>query len=291
VALGRAALGLSAADRALLDLVGRHPFLSPARAAAVLGWPVVACRRRLGRLLAGDLLQRPRPGGDEAAGASARLLELTAGGLRLVASQQGLTLAAAVRANGLAGGGPDQPLGARRQLLAHLRHTLGADAVFVGLAALAHRTAAGDALVEWRSAAACARGPMRPDGYGLYRHSGRLYGFFLEYDRGTMRARDYRRKFAAYHAYRAGGGFERDYDGFPTILVVTTDGAAEARIARAAGAAATGRESGLPVLLTCRWRLEDARNPLGPLGPVWREARARGRERRVWPLAGAVRPP
>jgi len=60
------------------------------------------------------------------------------------------------------------------------------------------------------------------DGYGLYRAGGRLYGFLLEYDRGTMRARDYRRKFAAYYRYRDTGRFQRDYTGFPTILVVTS---------------------------------------------------------------------
>jgi hypothetical protein len=54
-------------------------------------------------------------------------------------------------------------------------------------------------------------------------------------------ARDYRAKFAAYAAYRASGRFERDYDGFPTILVVTTDNAAEERIAHAARQTADGR--------------------------------------------------
>ena len=48
-------------------------------------------------------------------------------------------------------------------------HTLGENAFFVDLAAEAARVTShgGDeALVEWRSAAACARGRFRPDGYG-----------------------------------------------------------------------------------------------------------------------------
>jgi hypothetical protein len=55
-----------------------------------------------------------------------------------------------------------------------------------------------DALEEWRSAAACARGRFRPDGYGCYRRGGSRFGFFLEYDRGTERPGDYAAKLAAY---------------------------------------------------------------------------------------------
>ena len=55
--------------------------------------------------------------------------------LALLAAQEGLSLAAAVRANGLAGGGPERPAGARRALLRRLAHTVGADGVFVRLAA------------------------------------------------------------------------------------------------------------------------------------------------------------
>ena len=96
-----------------------------------------------------------------------------------------------------------------------------------------------------------------------------------------MSARDYREKLAAYHAYSASGRYERDYHGFPTILVVTADYAAEERIARAAREAAVGRGPALPLLLTCLWRIEDRRNPDGLLGPIWREPSSS--ERRHWP--------
>ena len=188
-----------------------------------------------------------------------------------MAAQEGLSLAAAVRANGLAGGGPERPVGARRALIRWLAHTVGADGVFVRLAAAARRRAAAgadDALLEWRNAAACAWRHVRPDGYGLYRHAGRLYGLFLEYDRGTMTARDHRRKFAAYHHYLAGGRFEREYRGFPTVLVVTAGPGPEARIAAAVRSAGVGWAAPLPVLLTTTGRLEAARD--GLLGPIWR---------------------
>jgi hypothetical protein len=193
-----------------------------------------------------------------------------------------------VRANGLAGGGPGRPVGARRRLLAHLAHTLGADQIFVDLVLTARRLAAAgrdDALVEWRNAAACSRGHVRPDGYGLYRNDGQLYGFFLEYDRGTMSGRDYRAKFAAYYAYWASGRFERDYDGFPTLLVVTIDPGAEERIARAIRSAAVGWSQPLPALLTTTGRI--AAHPDGLLGPIWREPDASFSDRRFWTLGRA----
>lgn len=287
--LGRAALGLSEGDRTLLDLVGRHPFLPTPHVATVLGTSIATVRRRRTRLIAAGLLRLVGPEEVDATLAGGELLELTAAGLALVAAQQGLPLGAAVRVNGLAGGGPDRPIGPRRILLGHLAHTLGADAVFVRLIAMARRAVAAgrdDALVEWRSAAACARGRLRPDGYGIYRHRGRLYGFFLEFDRGTMSARDYRKKLATYYAYWSSGRFARDYRGFPTILVVTTDDTAEERIARAARAAASGRGPALPMLLTCQWRVDEPRNPDGLLGTIWREPSADAHERRRWPLPG-----
>jgi hypothetical protein len=169
-----------------------------------------------------------------------------------------------------------------------LAHTLGADDVFVRLVATARALAAAggdDALVEWRGAAGCSRRHVRPDGYGVYRHDGRLYGFFLEYDRGTMSARDYRGKFGAYHAYWASRRFERDYDGFPTILVVAVNDAAEQRIAEVVSTAAIGRAPGLPVLLTAEWRIgRDPTNPRGLLGPIWREPEGGSVGRQCWPL-------
>jgi hypothetical protein len=223
------------------------------------------------------------------------LTELTHAGLEFVAAQQGLSLARAVHFNGLAGGGPEQPTGMRRLLLRDLEHTLGADAVFVGLHRQFVSTAArldGDAVLTWWSAAACGGRRVRPDGYGMIRFSGRLYGFFLEYDRGTMSVRDYGPKWAAYYEYRDSRAVERNYDGFPTILVVTTSKTAEERIARSARAASVGRWAPLPMLLTLQWRIDgDPSNPAGLLGPIWRDPHAATVERRGWPVRRApVRP-
>jgi len=65
----------------------------------------------------------------------------------------------------------------RAALLAHLSHTLGADAVFAALARTVAVHPAGGALLEWRGASACGCGRFRPDGYGLLRLGRQLHGF------------------------------------------------------------------------------------------------------------------
>ena len=127
-----------------------------------------------------------------------------------------------MRHHGLAGGGPTTPVGPRAALFGHLSHTLGADAVFAAFARAARADPAGGALLEWRSAAACAHGRLRPDGYGLLRLGGQQHGFFPEFDRGSMRPGRLRAKFAAYARYRASSHAARAYAGFPVLLVVTT---------------------------------------------------------------------
>lgn len=287
---------LSTADRMLLDVVGRHPFLGVDDLATVLAWPAAETRRRRDTLRDGGLLRLVDPAEvDERSRheVEAGLTELTSSGVALVAAQQGLTVGAAVRHNGLVGGGPEQPRGTRLSrgrygLLRHLAHTRGADRFFVALASGDRGTGAPPnqaALLVWRNAVACARGRLRPDGYGVLRAGGRRHGFFLEYDRGTQDAAAYCRKLAAYYAYRDSGCYRRDYDGFPTILIVTTATETENRIARYACAAAAGRGQPLPLLITCEWRYEwralRRTGPAAPLGPVWRTPPDAAR--RPWP--------
>jgi hypothetical protein len=120
---------------------------------------------------------------------------------------------------------------------------------------------------------------VRPDGYGLLRLGRREHGFFLEFDRGTVHASALRAKFAAYHRYKASSRVARDYDGFPTILVVTTGPGSEQRIVDAVRAAAAGRGTGLAVLVTTvGWIDNDSR---GPFGSIWLDPE-RG-IRRSWP--------
>ena len=268
--LGRLAVHLGGADCGLLDLVDRHPFLLPDQLARALGWPPKWARRRRNRLIEMGFLRLVEPDELPEGLAKRELAELTEDGFALVAVQQGLARREAARYNGLIGTGLMRSIRARSSLLKHIDHTVGANDVFIRLIETARTRAKvgeDDALIEWRNAPMCCRGRVRPDGYGIYRHRGELYGFFLEYDRGTEKARDYRQKFAAYYDYRASGQFERDYDGFPTILVVTPDLGPEQRIARAICAVGFGQPP-LPVLLTTLDRIK--RTPGGLLGVVWR---------------------
>lgn len=279
-----AALSSTPTDYRVLEVIGSHPFLTANHLSHVLGCGKSSVRRRLNRLIELGLLRflTIDESGEESV---PELSELTTNGLKLVAAHLGLSLAAAIRELGLVGGGPDDPVGSRRKLVRTLPHTRGVDEVFVGLyRQVRKRRASGkdEEIVEWQNAAACSRRHLRPDGYGVYRHGSRYDGFFLEYDRGTMNARDYFKKFGAYYRYGITGRFERDYNSYPTILVVTSDNASEERIARVARAAVVGQPGRLPLLLTCQWRIDDPCNLYGLLGSIWRDADADFHERREW---------
>lgn len=302
------ALRLTPQEWALLDLLARHPLISRDLAAWALGWGDEMLRRRRNALIERGLARRiPRAelgGGRGDAAALDQLAarepaEATAAGIAALAAWQGLTVAAAVRWNGLAGCGPGTAIGTRPSLLAASLHTLGVEEFFADLARrarLAARRGADEGLVEWRNAAACARMWFRPDGYLVYRRGDDRHAAFLEYDRGSMGPRDWGQKLGAYHAYRDSGRSRREYAGFPALLiVVAADGAEDAAtretahegiIAEELRKLAVGRAL-IPALLTTATRL--AIDPAGPLGPVWREAG--DGHRRHWLRLGQGFPP
>jgi hypothetical protein len=238
----------------------------------VLGTEITETWERRNRLFQVGLVRLLASPEVEPEVAARELIELTPDGLRIAAAQHGLSLGMAVRHLGLVGGGPNHPVGVRANLVRNLAHTLGTDRVFIRMLQVAASARlvlnADDAMIAWRSAAACRWGYVRPDGYGLYRCGGKGHGFFLEYDRGTASYPRYLQKFDAYYSYWTSGAFHRDYVGFPTVLVVTERYRREAGILRAARTAAFGREPAFPLLVTSTWRI--ASHPAGPLGPVWR---------------------
>jgi hypothetical protein len=257
--------GLGEAERLVLDLVARHPFVPVALVADVLGHDARLSRARCRTLVARGLLRVVAEAEVPVAALVGRqLLEVTREGLRVVAGTLGLPLGAAARHHGLAGGGPTAAVGPRAALLRQLAHTVGADAVFASLAWAARAHPAGGALLEWRGPAACAHGRLGPDGYGLVRVGRRQRGFFLEFDRGSMHADQLRAKFAAYHRYAVSAHAARSYAAFPTILVVSTGPSAEQRLARAIAASDVGWSIRLPALLTTTgWLQASAEGPLG----------------------------
>jgi hypothetical protein len=93
----------------------------------------------------------------------------------------------------------------------------------------------------------------------------------------------YMRKFGAYYDYWLSGRFRREYEGFPTILVVTTDYGPEERIAEAARRAAAERPVPLPALITQQRLVYDSDGSKGPLHPAsWREPGSGVSRRRHW---------
>jgi hypothetical protein len=95
----------------------------------------------------------------------------------MLAGSLGLSLTIAMRYHGLAGRGPQTSVGPRHVLLAHMAHTLGADGVFATFARAARLRGDGS-LLEWRNAAACARGRSRPDGLACCRWGAASTGSF-----------------------------------------------------------------------------------------------------------------
>jgi hypothetical protein len=278
---GVAGDNLTSPDRQLLDLIARHPFLAVDDLAIVMGWTPDKVSRARTRMLRGGLL-RELDASETMLTDEAPRSELTTRGLGLLAAGVGLTPTRTVAALGLSGGGPDQPFGQRAALVRTLEHTVGVIGVFVGLyrvIASWRRAGFEYRVSNWRSAAACARRGMRPDGRGELWLGEVLYDFFLEYDRATESESQLIWKFDAYRRfYEDSGGPPK-----PTLLVVTRDAASETRIARAILTACAGWGRLLPVLITTEQAVGSDRD--GLLGRIWREPVDRGR--RHWLL----RPP
>lgn len=188
-------------------------------------------------------------------------------------------MAAETSANGRGGG-------RLRNLRRNLEHTVGVNVFFGRLARDARR--AGHPLPQWWSEAEATQHFrhdertywIRPDGAGLCSLGARRVPFLFEYDRGTMRRRDYERKFVGIAAYFNSGSYEAFFGARPIVLVVAEHDRGEERFADAALSAALEFDVDLPMLFTARWRFErDPRNPAGTLGPIWRpfDSSTRGR--------------
>jgi hypothetical protein len=259
----------------VFGLVARHPLLTRQQLAILLGTSEAYASRLVVQLIGLGWMRTMRcdqvdshtprrlPGQQR----PVALTELTPAGRREAARRLLLPVGLATRYHGLL-----RSQATTRQIFRHLAHTLGANAVFVAFVSSARqmtKRGGDDALEEWRSAAACARGRFRPDGYGCYRRDGSRFGFFLEFDRGTERAREYAAKLAAYYRYCNSNEATRQYNGIPTLLVVTTLAAAEARFTYHAHLAQQRHGAApLSIFLTTTSRIRAHAD--GVLGPIWR---------------------
>ncbi len=268
----RGTVRLTDRDRMVLALIGRHPFLTSDEVATVLGRQKSATRQATASLQLKSMLRTLLPTEINGRTVKGDLWELTQAGVEMVAAQDGLPPWLARRHHGLTGHGVDGPLGPREDLLRNLEHTLGVNECFVRLyraAATAASHGQGNGrMVAWHNAAHCGTPLVRPDGYGQYQHSGFLYEFFLEYDRGTMSVRDLIKKFKRYQAYKESQRDAQPDGRFPVVLVVATSPTSEHRVLGAIRGASRAHEGKIDVLVSTIARIEA--EPLGMLGPVWR---------------------
>ena len=294
----RSDLTLTPEDRAVIDVIGRYPLLLQKDVCVLRECSREEAQRRCERLIRLEFVRKgPPPRDPKETGEEdkyqqaiqaphvekAYVLQLTKNGFKAGAGKSALPIEV-VRRKLHGADGTTQQKKREGRLFAQFDHTRGVVRFFTGLIEQAafHRTLGeDDALLDWQSEAFCSRRGLWPDGYGVYKRHGHRFGFFLEYDRATERRDEYERKFTAYYEYRDSGAYQRDYNGFPTILMVTSaTNAAERLIADAARSAGMGHPALLPLLLTTSWQLRNSRNPDGPLGKIWRTAASP--ERRYW---------
>ena len=105
---------------------------------------------------------------------------------------------------------------------------------------------------------------LRPDALAEYRIGQRHLRFWLEWDRGTMNARDLAIKFISYAHYIASGEWAREYSVLPMLVCIAPDIVQERRMQRVAQAR-LAHASGLVLWTTTEVLL----NEYGPLAPIW----------------------
>lgn len=256
------AIVTSAADKACLDWLARHPRLSAPELALFLDLPVGVIARRLELLARYHAVRRLEVGGTER-------WCITERALRMFARAEGVPwkryeLNGAVSAPSVDDDAASHP---------SMAHQLGINHVFARFARDAR--AAGWRLRVWRNEAESAHhfvfdgrdAWIRPDGSGTLCRGTDERPFLLEYDRGTLDAGNYRDKFSGYARYFEAGEWRDCFSTRPSLLFVCSDDRAERRVARAVEAAALV----LPIFITVEWRYERLdQGGRGVLGEIWR---------------------
>jgi hypothetical protein len=253
----------------IVGLVARHPFLTVDEVATLQGLSLGSVRRLCKRLRDTELVRTVAATEYPAGSGRADHLEATRTGLTAAAARDGLTLAQAVAREGFAGGGPDDPLGARSRLLATFAHTRGCAAFVLALVRAGQRDddTAGR-LLDWRNVVSAGCRYARPDAAITWQRAadGAIDRCWLEFDRGTERGDAVDRKLCAYAHEVADWG----PDPLPNLLIVTTSSAAEDRLIAAADwfRVRSSTLTALVILSTTTARLSG--HPAGPLGAIWR---------------------
>ena len=228
------ALRLTPCQWSILRLLLAHPLLSDDELGAFLNLQRKSVRCSLYGLHQLDCLQSiPTVVG--------KRWQLCERGLRLLATANHLHVRTLAVVSDDAGDGEVSRVEQRGAawLLRHIQHTAGIYGFFARLTRAA-RGEPGHALCWWETGAACERRyqvgerwyNLRPDALADYRAGPQHFRFWLEWDRGTMNARDLVVKFDAYAHYVASREWAREFESLPRLLCVAPDIAQERRMQR-----------------------------------------------------------
>ncbi len=192
-------------------------------------------------------------------------------GLRLISVENQLSLRnLVVRCDEEAHSSPMVQRGVR-WLLEHIQHTAGIYGFFAALKR-ATKQHPEHRLCWWETGATCERRyrvgeqwhNLRPDALAEFRAGSQQFRFWLEWDRGTMNARDLAVKFDAYRHYAASHEWAQERSSLPRLLCVAPDIAQERRMHREAQGRLT-QNPGLAVWTTT----EALMKANGPIAPIW----------------------
>jgi len=156
-------------------------------------------------------------------------------------------------------------------LLERIQHTAGIYRFFAALTEAARRVP-GHALCWWETGARCERRyriseqwyNLRPDALAEYCVGLHQIRFWLEWDRGTMNARDLAVKFASYAQYIASREWAKEQRMLPRLVCIVPDVAQERQMQRVAHAQ-LAHFGGVEVWTTTEVLL----NEYGPFAPIW----------------------
>jgi hypothetical protein len=250
----------------ILRLLLAHPLLSDEELAAFLGLQQKSVRCLLYELHQLGCLEPIQTG-------AGKRWHLCGRGLRLIAAANHMHLRN-IAALSDDGAESETSLVVQRGedwLLQRIGHTAGIYGFFARLA-LAARQKPGHALCWWETGPVCEHRyrvgeqwfNLKPDALAEYRMGQQQMRFWLEWDRGTMNARDLAIKFTSYAHYIASHEWAREGSMLPVLVCVAPDIAQERRVHRVAHARLT-QSAGLVVWTTTEVLL----NEYGPLAPIW----------------------
>jgi hypothetical protein len=163
-------------------------------------------------------------------------------------------------------------------LLQCIGHTAGIYRFFATLAQTARRQSEQE-LCWWETGVMCERRyqmgeqwyNLRPDALAEYRVGQRHLRFWLEWDCGTMNARDLAIKFSSYAHYLASREWARECTVLPMLVCVVPDIAQERRMQRVAQA----RLALTPGVVLLMWTTTQALlHEQGPQAPIWLQSNA-----------------